>query len=82
MCREDEVSGDLTEDVRTKLTPQEHEFLSLVALGSQEEVASILRRLIRDFLAAKRHEYTVASRFLKAEGIVRAQRGNGAGNGS
>jgi hypothetical protein len=71
-----------TEDVRTKITPEEHEFLSAVALGSREEMASILRRLIREFLDAKRHEYTVAARFGKAQGIVRESAGNREGNGS
>ena len=61
--------SDNTEDVRTKITPEEHEFLSAVALGSREEIASIMRRLIREFLDAKRHEYTIAARFGKAQGI-------------
>lgn len=68
--------GDNTEDVRTKISAEEHEFLSAVALGSREEIASIVRRLIREFLAAKRHEYTVAGRFAQAEGISRESAGN------
>lgn len=73
--------GDNTEDVRTKISAEEHEFLSAVALGSREEIASIVRRLIREFLEAKRHEYSVASRFATAEGIQREAAGNRKGNG-
>lgn len=62
--------GDNTEDVRTKISAEEHEFLSAVALGTGEEIASITRRLIREFLAAKRHEYTIAARFEAAKGIT------------
>ncbi|HET9189825.1 MAG TPA: hypothetical protein VFN69_04555 [Rudaea sp.] len=62
--------GDNTEDVRTKISAEEHEFLSAVALGTGEEIASITRRLIREFLAAKRHEYTIAARFSEAKGIA------------
>lgn len=67
-----------TEDVRTKITPEEHEFFSVVALGSREEIASILRRLIREFLDAKRHEYTVAARIAQAKGIAAECKGKGA----
>lgn len=68
--------SDNTEDVRTKISPEDHAFLSAVALGSREEIASIVRRLIREFLEAKRHEYTVAARFATAKGITGESSGN------
>ena len=73
--------SDNTEDVRTKIPAEEHEFLSAVALGTGEEIASITRRLILEFLAAKRREYKVAARFATAEGISRDSSGNRKGVG-
>lgn len=59
-----------TEDVRTKLTADDHAFLTAVALGCDEEISAIVRRLIVQFLARKRHEYSVAARFATAKGIA------------
>ena len=69
-----------TEDVRSKLTPEDHAALMVVALASGEEVASIVRRLILEFLAGKRREYTVAARLMQAKGITGESAGSREGD--
>lgn len=71
----DGMAGN-TEDVRVKISPEERAFLDAVALACKEDSASIVRRLIREFLRAKRHEYTVARRILHGEGLGGDSRGH------
>lgn len=76
--RDDDMS--LTKELRVSLTEEDHAFLNAVALGAKEEMQSIARRLIREFLDAKRHEATVIARYLESEGIaadLRRKRGGG-----
>jgi hypothetical protein len=70
--------GNNTEDVRVKVSPEDRAFLDAVALACKEDSASIVRRLIRDFLQAKRHEYKVAQRILHGEGSDRDSQGRDA----
>lgn len=72
----DDGMSNNTEDVRVKLPPEEKAFLDTVALACKEDSASIVRRLIREFLQAKRHEYTVARRVLHGEGLAGDSRGH------
>jgi hypothetical protein len=65
-----------TEDVRTKVSPEDRAFLDAVALASQTDSATIVRGLIVKFLEAKRHEYTVALRITYGQGIDRSSQGN------
>jgi hypothetical protein len=64
----------LTKELRVSLTEDDHAFLNVVALGAKEEMQSIARRLIREFLDAKRHEATVIANYLKAEVIAAESR--------
>ena len=68
--------GALTEELRVKLTHEDHGFLNAVSIGTREDMQSIVRRLIRDFLDSKRHEYIVAARFVASEGITAKSRGS------
>jgi hypothetical protein len=77
MSDESEMTN-LTEELRVKLPGADHAFLNAVALGTCEDMQSIVRRLIHEFLEGKRHEYKVAARFYAAEGIARASRGSDA----
>lgn len=70
----DDETVSLTKELRVSLAEEDHAFLNAVALGAKEEMQSIVRRLIREFLDAKRHEATVIGRYLQSEGIATESR--------
>jgi hypothetical protein len=65
-----------TEELRVKLPAEDHAFLNAVALASRDDMQSIVRRLIHEFLEAERHKATVLARFLHSEGIAAKSRGS------
>lgn len=67
----------LTEELRIKLAGEEHAFLNAVALASREDMQTIVRRLIHEFLESERHKATVLGRFLESERIAAESRGKG-----
>lgn len=72
----EDANVSLTKELRIALAEDDHAFLNAVALGAKEEMQSIVRRLIREFLDAKRHEATVIARYLESEGIAAECRRN------
>lgn len=57
-------------DVRAKIAPDEHEFLSALALASRVEISLIVRRLIREYLAAEKRKHTVVANHLGIKGLA------------
>lgn len=73
--RDDNLS--LTKELRVYLDDAEHAMFDMVAKACGETMQSITRRLVRDFLDAKRHEATVIARYLESERIATESRRNG-----
>ena len=70
----DDVS--LTKELRISLTEEDHALLNVAALGAGEEMQSVVRKLIREFLDAKCHEATVITNYLRSKGIASESRRN------
>lgn len=59
--------SDNTEDVRTKIPPEEYNFLRAWALGEGEEVSVLARRIILDRLSTERRKHRLIADAIKSE---------------
>jgi len=59
--------SDNTEDVRTKISPEEYAFLKAWALGENEEVSVLARRIILDRLSSERRKHRLIADAIKCE---------------
>jgi hypothetical protein len=62
--------SDFTEDVRTKISPEDHRLLQAVSIATGEGINEIARRLLHEFCLAERRRHTVIAGLLRGEGVV------------
>lgn len=60
--------ADNTEDVRTKIPPDEYRLLTALAQSEREEVSVLARRIILDFLSRERRKHKLIAFALQSEG--------------
>lgn len=58
------------EDVRTKVSPEDHRILQAVSLATGEGINEIARRLLHEFCLEERRRHSVIAGMLRGEGDV------------
>ena len=69
------MPGDITEDLRTKVSTEQHRLLDALCRARGESMQDRVRGLVADWIAAELHAHTLRTRLLKGEGIVGDDRG-------
>lgn len=70
------MAGDITEDLRTKVSTEQHRLLDALCRARGESMQDRVRSLVADWISAELHAHTLRCRLLKGEGISGDDRGN------
>jgi hypothetical protein len=62
--------SDHTEDVRTKVSPEDHRVLQAISIATGEGINEITRRLLHDYCLSELRRHNVIAGLLKCEGGV------------
>ena len=60
--------SDHTEDVRTKVSPEDHRILLAVSMATGEGINEIARRLLHEFCVLERRRFRLVAGVLRGEG--------------
>lgn len=67
--------GNLTQEVKVKFTPEAHADLAMISSCRGDSMQDFIRECTLKGIADKKHEYTLASRHIEGERILRESRG-------
>lgn len=62
--------SDNTHDVRCKVDPTLHAALSAIAQINDEDIADIVRRLVRVYVEREIHKANVLTRLVEGKGVI------------